>query len=117
MGDFVDIFASSELVYAGEQLTLTCFVTIETVSQITWIDPSGNPIPVGGTDKIVSSSIMDGSETAVNLTFRSIRTSESGIYQCVAKITGLSSEFRGEYSVIVQSKFIKRLISKLQVFK
>ena len=109
MGDFVDISASSELVYAGEQLTLTCFVSIETVSQIIWIDPSGNQIQSGGTSKIVSSSVINGSATAVNLTFRSIRTSESGTYQCVAKITGVSSEFQGSHLVIVQSKLIRRL--------
>ena len=98
---------------AGQQFTLTCTVTSERPPEVTWIDPDGVPCPLDGPDVSVNQTTTIGQTSIVELTFKSMRTSQSGRYKCISNITHPLSESEDSFLVRVQSKFDKCALYKL----
>ena len=86
---------------AGQAYTLLCTVSSERPSNLSWVDPNGVACPL---DDPVSYSGWIGGLSTLELTFHSIRTSQSGVYKCISNIAFPSSESEDAFLVKVQSE-------------
>ena len=90
---------------AGESYSLLCIVSSERPSELSWINPNGAPCPVNGANNIsVTVGTWSGGLNTIQLTFNSIRTSQSGAYKCISNISVPSSKSEASFVVTVQSK-------------
>ena len=91
----VEIQASSEEPVAGELFTLTCTITSDVQSQVTWIGPNGQS---------VDGELQEEASLMSTVTFSALHTSHSGMYTCVSRIVSLHSRRYTTYSLRVHSK-------------
>ena len=105
--NIVNITSFDPAATAGQQFTLICTVTSESERppEVTWIDPDGVPCPLDGPDVSVSQTTI-GQTSIVELTLRSIRTSQSGRYKCISNIAYPLSKSEDSFLVQVESKFV-----------
>ena len=89
---------------AGQPFTLLCNVSSERPSELTWIDPNGVACPLSGSDMHVTHGVRSGWISTLELTFNSIRTSQSGLYKCISNIEVPQSKSEDSYLVQVQRK-------------
>ena len=89
---------------AGQPFTLLCNVSSERPSELNWIDPNGVTCPQSGSDMHVTHGSRSGWISTLELTFNSIRTSQSGLYKCISNIEVPQSKSEDSYLVQVQSK-------------
>ena len=88
---------------AGQPYTLLCTVSSERPSNLTWIDPNGVACPLDDPGTTVSYSDWSGGVSTLELTFHSIRTSQSGVYKCVSNIDFPTSKSEGTFLIEIQS--------------
>ena len=93
----VEIQASSDEPVAGELFTLTCIITSDVQSQVTWIGPNGQS---------VDGELHDETGVMSTVTFSTLHTSHGGVYTCVSHIVTLHSRIYASYSLRVHSKHI-----------
>ena len=98
---------------AGQPYILVCTVLSKSVSNLSWIDPNGVPCPQDDPHMTVSYIGWSEGLSTLELTFDSIRTSQSGVYKCISNIVFPSSKSEDSFLVHIQSKFIKLLYSHL----
>ena len=104
--NIVNITSSEPTATAGQQFTLTCTVTSERQPNVTWIDPDGVPCPLDAPDVSVSHTTTTGQMSVVEMTFRSMRTSQSGQYKCISNIAYPLSKSEDSFLIRVESKFM-----------
>ena len=102
----MNITSSEPTATAGQQFTLTCTVTSQRPAEVTWIDPDGVPCPLDGPDVSVSQTTTIGQTSTVEMTFKSIRTSQSGRYKCISNIAYPRSKSENSFLVQIESKFV-----------
>ena len=100
----VTISASEMNATAGQPYTLLCTVSSERPSNLSWVDPNGVACPLDDPDTTVSYSGWIVGLSTLELTFHSIRTSQSGVYKCISNITFPSSKSEDAFLVKVQSE-------------
>ena len=91
---------------AGQWFMLTCTVFSGGPSEILWIDPDEVPCPPDGQGMSVSRHNINDRTSILELTFQSIRTSQSGLYKCISNIAIPPSKSEGSFLIQVQSKSI-----------
>ena len=93
---------------AGQPYILVCTVQSERASNLSWIDPNGVACPQDDDPHMtVSYSGWNERLSILELTFHSIRTSQSGVYKCISNIVFPSSKSEDSFLVQIQSKFTK----------
>ena len=102
---------------AGHPYTLVCTVFSATASNLRWINPDGGFIEGGSnfsgwsdeispTELSLTYSGWSNGTSTLELTFHSIRTSQSGVYKCVSNIAFPSSVSEESFMVQIQSKSV-----------
>ena len=89
---------------AGQRYTLVCSVLSERPSNLTWIDPDGVACPMDDPDTTISYSGWSSGTSSLEVTFHSIRASQSGNYKCVSNINVPSSKSEASFLVQVKSE-------------
>ena len=89
---------------AGQHFTLTCTVFSGGPTEVSWIDPDGVACPPDGQGVSVSHYNISDRISILELTFQSIRTSQSGRYKCISNIAIPPSKSEGSFLIQVQSK-------------
>ena len=89
---------------AGQPYTLVCTVSSERPSNLSWVDLNGVACPEDDPHMTVSYSGWSGGLSTLELTFHSIRTSQSGVYKCISNIAFPSSKTEASFLVQIQSK-------------
>ena len=105
----VIISASEMNATAGQPYTLLCTVSSERLSNLSWVDPNGVACPLDNPDTTVSYSGWIGGLSTLELTFHSIRTSQSGVYKCISNIAIPPSKGEASFLVQVKSKLVEFL--------
>ena len=106
----VSISSSMMNATAGQPYTLVCTVSSERPSNLSWVDPNGVACPEDDPHMTVSYSGWSGGLSTLELTFHSIRTSQSGVYKCISNIAFPSSKSEASFLVQIQSKSVKSLL-------
>ena len=96
---------------AGQPYILVCTVLSERASNLSWIDPNGIACPRDNPHMTVSYSDWNEGLSTVELTFHSIRTSQSGVYKCISNIVWPSSKSEDSFLVQIQSKSCAEIAS------
>ena len=100
----VNITSSMDIATAGQWFMLTCTVFSGRPSEVSWIDPDGVTCPPDGQDVAVSHYNISDQISILELTFQSIRTSQSGLYKCNSNIIAPPSKREASFLIQVQSK-------------
>ena len=87
---------------AGQLFMLTCTVYSGGPSEVSWIDPDGVACPIDGEGVSVSHYNISDRISILELTFQSIRTSQSGLYKC---ISFPPSKSEASFLIQVRSKY------------
>ena len=111
--NMVNITSSMDTATAGQQFTLTCTVFSGEPTEVSWIDPDGVACPPDGQGVSVSHYNISDQISILELTFQSIRTSQSGLYKCISNIAIPPSKSEASFLVQVQSKSISSRIACL----
>ena len=106
----VNITSSMDTAIAGQQFTLTCTVFSGKPSEVLWINPDGVTCPPDGQDVTVSHYNISDQISILELTFQSIRTSQSGLYKCISNIAVPPSMSEASFLIQVQSKSISSIV-------
>ena len=102
---------------AGHPYTLVCTVLSARASNLRWVNPDGGYIEDGSnfsgwsdeispTELSLTYSGWSNGTSTLELTFHSIRTSQSGLYKCVSNIAFPSSVSEESFMVQIQSKSV-----------
>ena len=91
---------------AGQWFMLTCTVFSGGPTEVSWIDPDGVACPPDGQGVSVSRYNISDQISILELTFQSIRTSQSGLYKCISNIIAPPSKHEASFLIQVQSKAI-----------
>ena len=102
----VNITSSMYNATAGELFMLTCTVYSGGPSEVSWIDPDGVACPIDGQGVSVSRYNISDRISIVELTFLSIRTSQSGLYKCISNVVFPPSKSEASFLIQVRSKSI-----------
>ena len=92
---------------AGEPYILVCTAVSARPSNLTWIDPNRVACPLDDPHMTVSYSGWSEGLSRLELTFHSIKTSQSGVYKCVSNIGFPSSKSEDSFLVQIKSKSVK----------
>ncbi|CAI8020956.1 hypothetical protein GBAR_LOCUS12479 [Geodia barretti] len=87
---------------AGQPYILVCTVQSERASNLSWIDPNGVACPQDDPHMTVSYIGWSEGLSTLELTFDSIRTSQSGVYKCISNIVFPSSKSEDSFLVHIQ---------------
>ena len=100
----VNITSSMYNATAGQLFMLTCTVYSGGPSEVSWIDPDGVACPIDGQGVSVSCYNISDWISILELTFQSIRTSQSGLYKCISNVVFPPSKSEAFFLIQVQSK-------------
>lgn len=95
----VSIEASSDMLTAGQDLTLTCTVVSDGPPHVRWIGPDGQPISREGIT--VSPHTASGLITTLQLMFLPLRTSHGGTYTCISSVDTSSGTMNATHDFLV----------------
>ena len=89
---------------AGQWFMLTCTVFSGGPFEVSWVDPDGVACPPDDQGVSVSHYNISDRISILELTFQSIRTSQSGLYKCISNVTVPPSMSEASFLIQVQSK-------------
>ena len=102
----ISIESSSDYPTAGENLTLTCSVVSDTPVVMRWLGPDGEDA-----SRSTSALILKMINASLSISFQPLYTSHGGNYTCVSSVVSSVHVVEQQYSITIQSKWMKMSMS------